>query len=172
MITIALIDAYLAKELLLKPISKQVSSEEKNIKNKISVEKKVKKESPAKIVQVQKQPEKNPIEKPKIVQKIEKKAKTEEKPPQYLEKPIQKSISRKNISESNTPGILLVAKEFTRLREEPDLNSKVITIVRKGAIVKVIGKKAHHWKKIIYKSGKNVYEGWVDDRFFKPKGSQ
>ncbi len=63
----------------------------------------------------------------------------------------------------------MVANVFVNLRAQPDTNSEVITVIKKGAKVKIIGKKANHWKRVLYTSDGRVYEGWVDDRFFTPE---
>jgi len=65
----------------------------------------------------------------------------------------------------------IVANVFVNLRAQPDVNSDVVTVIKKGAKVKIIGKKAKHWKRVLYPSDGRVYEGWVDDRFFTPEES-
>ncbi|MBK3332577.1 SH3 domain-containing protein [Persephonella atlantica] len=65
----------------------------------------------------------------------------------------------------------MIAKMFVNLRAQPDVNSDVVTVIKKGAKVKIIGKKAKHWKRVLYPSDGRVYEGWVDDRFFTPEES-
>ncbi|WP_029522417.1 SH3 domain-containing protein [Persephonella sp. KM09-Lau-8] len=150
-ITVALIDAYLAKELLLDPISRQFA----HYKNqpKIVPEKKI-------------QPQQD------IIKEIIKKAEKENTLTKKTSENTPKSAKKTTVSTKNSSDLLLIAQEFTRMREKPDIKSKVIAIVRKGAIVRVIDQKGRYWKKIIYKSGGDIYEGWVDGRFFKPKESQ
>ncbi|WP_297455856.1 SH3 domain-containing protein [Persephonella sp.] len=153
-ITMGLIDAYLAKQLLLDPIGRQFA----HYKNQISTLKNSKPE------------EKSPQDFIKeIIKKADKKNPNLAKSQQSVEKKIQGKNVSDNLRASQN---MLMAMEFTKMREKPDIKSKVVAIVRKGAIVRVIDQKGRHWKKIIYKSGGDVYEGWVDDRFFKPKEFQ
>jgi len=85
--------------------------------------------------------------------------------PIEIEKRETKKIVQKKNNTKVKPGYM-IAKVFVNLRKKPDVNSERITVIRKGASVKVVGKKANHWKKVIYKHKNKVYEGWVDDRFF------
>ena len=149
-ITVGLIDAYLAKQLLLDPIAKQFAY----YKNQSRFSSK-------------KNTQPDVIE--EIIKKADKKNIISQKTPQKMNAPTKKvNVTQDSFYTNN----MLMALEFTKLREKPDIKSRVIAIVRKGAMVRVIDQKGKHWKKIIYKSGGDVYEGWVDDRFFKPKGSQ
>ena len=83
-----------------------------------------------------------------------------------LKTPIKKpKPEKKEVSSTNKSGYM-VAKVFVNLRKEPDVNSEVVVIIKKGELVKVIGKKANHWKRVLFTHNNRVYEGWVDDRFF------
>ncbi|WP_029521392.1 SH3 domain-containing protein [Persephonella sp. IF05-L8] len=148
-ITVALLDAYLAKELLLDPISRQFANYQNQSKS------------------VSEHNTQHDIIK-EIIKKAEEEITFADQNTQETIQPAQKTV----VSPAKTTDTLLMAQEFTRMREKPDIKSKVIAIVRKGAVVRVIDQKGRYWKKIIYKSGGDVYEGWVDGRFFKPKKSQ
>jgi len=104
----------------------------------------------------------------------------ETKPPQVEEKPQVKAVEKPKVEEKSrsekAPEVkpvktavkkdYLVAKVFVNLREKPSVNSRIITVIRKGAKVRVIGRKANHWKKVIYEKNGRLYQGWVDDRYF------
>ncbi|WP_457640610.1 SH3 domain-containing protein [Persephonella sp.] len=93
----------------------------------------------------------------------EKKSEISEKKIENQTKTLSKSVTTE---ESFIPATAKV-KVFLNLREQPRLDSKVITVIRKGAKVKIIDKKFNHWKKVIYVENNKEYTGWVDDRYLE-----
>ncbi|MDQ7055517.1 MAG: SH3 domain-containing protein [Persephonella sp.] len=62
------------------------------------------------------------------------------------EKPVKEEKKLMVRKEIKTNGYM-VADVFVNLRAKPDVNSEVVTVIKKGARVKIIGRKAKHWKK-------------------------
>ncbi|SNZ08202.1 SH3 domain-containing protein [Persephonella hydrogeniphila] len=117
----------------------------------------------------------NRVENEKVVE-IGKETKTEEEPVKKEEKVQKKTPEKPSTTvkekKAGIPEGYMVAKEYVNLREKPEPDSKVVVVIRKGAMVKIIGKKANHWKRVLYSFKNRVYEGWVDDRFFIMGDSQ
>ncbi|WP_457626835.1 SH3 domain-containing protein [Persephonella sp.] len=156
MVVIA-VDLYFAKQLFLRKQGEKItekSNGENSTTTALSVKETPQKEQP---------PPEQKVETQEEPQKIEKK---EEKTPEKIEKKQEiKTATEENKGITVEPGYM-IAKVFVNLRKEPDVNSEIVTVIRKGASVKVIGKKANHWKRVLYRQNDRVYEGWVDDRFF------
>ncbi|ACO03080.1 MAG TPA: SH3 domain-containing protein [Persephonella sp.] len=60
-----------------------------------------------------------------------------------------------------------VSTVWLNLRENPRLDSEVLTVINKGDSVLVIDQRFNHWKKVIYIKDDQVYTGWVDDRYLR-----
>ncbi|WP_457639233.1 SH3 domain-containing protein [Persephonella sp.] len=99
--------------------------------------------------------------------------KPEETKQPSAEKKIQNTVVAKPEPKQNSAPVkrqvgsgYMIAKVYVNLRKAPDVNSEIVAVIKKGSSVKVIGKKANHWKRVLYRENERVYEGWVDDRFF------
>jgi len=124
------------------------------------------------------------VQEPAVRQEIKEEKSTEEKESAVVQKnaaevekkTVKSEEKQSKISSGEKTGEIpegyMVAKEYVNLREKPKADSKVVVVIRKGAMVKIIGKKANHWKRVLYSYKNRVYEGWVDDRFFITGGVQ
>ncbi len=154
-VLVILVDIYLFKQIFFK---------ENNIPKPPTETVKVKK--------TEKEPVKTEIKKDKTKETEIKKEEILDKKPQAVQpKKPENQKEKKSVEKGKPAEGYMVAKVFVNLRAEPDVNSEVITVVKKGDKVKIIGKKANHWKRVLYPSDGRVYEGWVDDRFFIPEES-
>jgi len=166
---IVVIDIYMAKQILLN-IHKEELPKIKNEEKKQIITESPVKEKMEEVVNTEKnetQPVQPPSEENKpVVEQKEAKEKVETAQPK--EKQEEKNSEENKIEEApqQIPEGYMVANVYVNLRKEPDVNSEVVTVIKKGATVKIIGKKAKHWKRVLYTSENRVYEGWVDDRFF------
>ncbi len=162
-LAIAVVDIYMAKQILTNIHKEELS--------KINNEKEMQiiTETPTKEEKVEEINTEKDQTQPVQTAAEENKPDAEQIKPIKQEKNDQlEEISEKNKAEKTTqiPEGYMVANVYVNLRKEPDVNSEIVTVIKKGSTVKIIGKKANHWKRVLYTSDGRVYEGWVDDRFF------
>ncbi len=178
---IAVVDIYMAKQIFvntksIKQLQKIEKKEEQTITESPVKEEKVE-EKVEEVVNTEKnqtQSVQPPVKenKPAVeeVKPEEKKSETAQLEEKQKEKaPVEKK-TREELKQ--IPEGYMVANVYVNLRKEPDVNSEIVTVIKKGSTVKIIGKKAKHWKRVLYTSENRVYEGWVDDRFFTIGGAQ
>ncbi len=163
-LVIAVVDIYMAKQILI-----NVHHKEEFLKIKNENEKQIITETSAKEEKIEEINTKKDQTKP--VQTIAKKNEpdAEQIKPEEKKKNLKlEKMSEKNKAKKTTqiPEGYMVANVYVNLRKEPDVNSEIVAVIKKGSTVKIIGKKAKHWKRVLYTSENRVYEGWVDDRFF------
>ena len=160
---VAAVDIYISKQILLKTQKKQVSQKEE-MKEQI-IEEPIKEEKIYTVTTEENQTQliQTPVEETEPT--VE-----ETKPEEEVEtvQPEEKTPLENKTEEApkQIPEGYMIANEYVNLRKEPNISSEVVAVIKKGSIVKIIGKKAKHWKRVLYTSKNRVYEGWVDDRFF------
>ena len=160
---IAAADIYMAKQIFVntKSIGQAPKIEEKEeqiITESPVIEEKVKEKIEEEVVVNTEKNQTQPVQPP-----IE-----ENEPDVEQTKPEEKVPEENKIKETSEkiPEGYMMANVYVNLRKEPDPNSEIVAVIKKGSTVKIIGKKAKHWKRVLYASENRVYEGWVDDRFF------
>ncbi|WP_457621785.1 SH3 domain-containing protein [Persephonella sp.] len=90
---------------------------------------------------------------------------TEKKFPDSREEKIIKTDA--SSTEAKIKPMKAVSTVWLNLREEPRLDSEVLTVINTGDNVIIIDQKFNHWKKVIYRKGDEEYVGWVDDRYLR-----
>ncbi len=168
-LVIAVVDIYMAKQILINIHKEELSKINNEKEMQIITETPAKEEKVEEIKKVEEVNTEKDQTQPVQTAAEENKPDAEQIKPIKQEKNDQlEEISEKNKAEKTTqiPEGYMVANVYVNLRKEPDVNSEIVAVIKKGSTVKIIGKKANHWKRVLYTSDGRVYEGWVDDRFF------